>query len=537
MSIPLTEVAVGLNVDVDPRTWPGINKPGGSARIVKVHYDGEVPTKVDVKYHVGGGEKEVELTYVKKHTELERRARSRRVDIKMNVDTLGGKPTQKKKGVKQKQTKKRKALRDMTPVKNSKSAKRPSEPTEGSSDGRSVDVSARIAATTGSNIIAAAGEWSIIQDGKITDYVNTLTKGRRIAYWWSVEDSWLEGTICKSLSKITTPSTIKWTIRVDFDNGDVHTLAFHPNEKRWKAFYPCTGYFSDRDEKIIMTVAKKPAPNKLDVPNEESKAATREKTKMARKPNDAKSTKTRAMKISSKPLHPDMKISFGPELSYKLKHTKKLSAKTSFSDDAIDKSMSSKSFAKKVSTKALTASSPTKMAASRDTRKSEDPSESMLLHPHQLKAQINREEGSLQYAATMNVTGPSVIQGLYKRERDKADKFVDYMVPKIASSPSSDGDGDLELKLNHGRMQLFNSFLNEVMFKKNLDTMGIQDILIKVNAYQESEALIKISEPSESDRNNNMKPFSMLEIKSFLQKLHESNRLFMVEDEGKIYAL
>ena len=55
---------------------------------------------VDVKYVLGGTEKDVELTYVKKHIELARRSRSRKSDAVMNVDTLGGIP--KKEGKKKK---------------------------------------------------------------------------------------------------------------------------------------------------------------------------------------------------------------------------------------------------------------------------------------------------------------------------------------------------------------------------------------------------------------------------------------------------
>lgn len=533
MSVALTELAVGLDVDIEPRTWPGINKHGGCGSIVKIHYVEDVPIKVDIKYHLGGGEKEVELTYVKKHEELERRGRSRRINVKMNVDTLGGKPTHKKKGANQKQKKergKRKALSDID-FKNGKSAKKTTEGSIEVSSEMRADVAAEIVATACSDKIVAVGQWRIIQDGKFTDYVNTLTKGRRIAYWWSEEDSWLEGTICKSLSKSVTTSIIKWTIRVDFDNGDVHTLVFHPNEKRWKAFYPRTA-----------TATKKPAPNKSDVPKEEPKAATGEMTKAARKPKVGKSTKSQAMKIASKPLPQDMKISFGPELSYKLKQmsTKICSAKASSTDDVRANQSSSKIVTKKVSTKGSAASYPTKTAANCKTatatgfaQKSEEPPESKL-KPHE----VYRSEGSLKYASNMNGTGQSVGQGLYKSECDKAGQFVDYMVPKTASSPSSDSSvGDLELKLNHGRMQLFNSILHEVMFKKNLDTIDVDEMLLKINAYQEAKVLMNTYEPSESDRNNSMKPFSMLEIKPFLQKLHDSNKLFMDEDEGKVYAL
>lgn len=47
-------------VTVAPRTWPGINKLGGTGRIVKVHAD----CRYDVAYVLGGNEKRVEEKYI-----------------------------------------------------------------------------------------------------------------------------------------------------------------------------------------------------------------------------------------------------------------------------------------------------------------------------------------------------------------------------------------------------------------------------------------------------------------------------------------
>lgn len=50
-------------VDVQSRTWPGINKPGGVARVTKVHEGGN-STKYDVAYVLGGREKQVDEAFV-----------------------------------------------------------------------------------------------------------------------------------------------------------------------------------------------------------------------------------------------------------------------------------------------------------------------------------------------------------------------------------------------------------------------------------------------------------------------------------------
>jgi hypothetical protein len=55
---------IGTIVRVQSRTWPGINKPGGVARVTKVHTDSH---SYDVAYVLGGTEKQVGAAYVTLH--------------------------------------------------------------------------------------------------------------------------------------------------------------------------------------------------------------------------------------------------------------------------------------------------------------------------------------------------------------------------------------------------------------------------------------------------------------------------------------
>ena len=115
-TLPPSDLTVGKQVDIESRTWAGINKPGGHATITKIHTNEAessasgssscVITKVDVKYVLGGIEKDVELTYIKAHVELPRGGRRRRNDVKMNVNTLGGVPEKKQTVSKKKASKK-----------------------------------------------------------------------------------------------------------------------------------------------------------------------------------------------------------------------------------------------------------------------------------------------------------------------------------------------------------------------------------------------------------------------------------------------
>jgi hypothetical protein len=75
-----TDYQVGQLVHVEPRTWAGINRPGGVARIIKIDHCqyGYVET-VDVKYILGSGsDTKIDLDFIQPHEELDRTSRSRR---------------------------------------------------------------------------------------------------------------------------------------------------------------------------------------------------------------------------------------------------------------------------------------------------------------------------------------------------------------------------------------------------------------------------------------------------------------------------
>lgn len=60
---------IGTIVRVADRTWPGVNKLGGVAKIVKVHDESEAGIKYDVAYVLGGREKLVDSSFVTMHDE------------------------------------------------------------------------------------------------------------------------------------------------------------------------------------------------------------------------------------------------------------------------------------------------------------------------------------------------------------------------------------------------------------------------------------------------------------------------------------
>ena len=74
----------GCMVHVQARTWPGMNKLGGAARVVKVHVGKRC---VDVQYVVmGGTEKSISMTYIKPAPELLTR---KKVSLRNRSQLLG----------------------------------------------------------------------------------------------------------------------------------------------------------------------------------------------------------------------------------------------------------------------------------------------------------------------------------------------------------------------------------------------------------------------------------------------------------------
>jgi hypothetical protein len=78
----ITPFCVGEVVDVESRTWPGINKPGGTARVKSFDV---ASGSYCVSYMLGGKEDGIEAQYVKAHSD-EPVARQRRQTALMNVE-------------------------------------------------------------------------------------------------------------------------------------------------------------------------------------------------------------------------------------------------------------------------------------------------------------------------------------------------------------------------------------------------------------------------------------------------------------------
>ncbi|KAL7528257.1 hypothetical protein ACHAXR_002351 [Thalassiosira sp. AJA248-18] len=448
----------------------------------------------------------------------------------------------------------------------------------------------------------------IYQSGKTADYTNILRKGQRISYWWSDEDGWLPGSVSKALAKVVTASTIKWTVKVDFDNGDQHILSFHPLEKRWKVFHsnkPSAA--KDEPKKSAPAGEKKEADKKVKANNkkvgEKDTKVKASKKKPTAKLAGTKSNNNSQTKAAANSKQKQPTLSFGSNLQSKIKeissrmHTASTKAPEDEDDGLVSYSPNSILAVKAAHAKSpmpphsTTASigysvsfprgtlSPDKKNGKKFTQDIEEKaarasgSQVSLVTPPSPEsgicggakkndnkakkkggvamsssksssntdttAEVFKSQGSMAYAKSLKTSSnggeSTVMQSLYKSECSKAEKFVDYMTgPSAVSSsckvknaappsPECDDDGDLELKMDQERVRLFNSILSEIMFRQKIDEMDVVEMIEKLNAHHKAS-----------------KPFTMLEIKPYLQALHDESRIFFVEDEGRmgvVYAI
>lgn len=78
-------------------------------------------------------------------------------------------------------------------------------------------------------------------------------------------------------------------------------------------------------------------------------------------------------------------------------------------------------------------------------------------------------------------------------------------------------------------MNLFNSLLSEIMFKKGIDSMDIDEMIYTMNTTSTSSTSSSSLPRREEDDD---RPFTLLEVKTYLQKLHDENRIFVSWDDG-----
>jgi hypothetical protein len=66
------------------------------------------------------------------------------------------------------------------------------------------------------------------------------------------------------------------------------------------------------------------------------------------------------------------------------------------------------------------------------------------------------------------------------------------------------------------------------MFKKGIDSMDIDEMIYTMN----TTSTTTTSTSGNLHREEDDRPFTLLEVKTYLQKLHDENRIFVSWDDG-----
>lgn len=295
------------------------------------------------------------------------------------------------------------------------------------------------------------------QDGKITDYTNNLQNGQRISYWWSDTDGWLKGTISKGLKRIVTTSTIKGTITVVFDNGDKHTLPFHPQDKRWKMFHPQNVrslLITDRPKKPPVSEKINPVPLDVNNPVGHQDAyhaeVSNKESNANRKLKDADKKLVKSNEkftTSESKRYKQLPLSFGSQLQSKVQEVASKIHTSTATNKVMNAAVSGSCFPAVESGFHAPLPPKTRTNDVTETKTSLDVGEesvarALTLHVSTSSPPSKRSNSKYSTKSSISHTRPSqtVLQTLYKKECGKATEFVDYMTaPTEIKSNSSPG--------------------------------------------------------------------------------------------------
>lgn len=223
---------------------------------------------------------------------------------------------------------------------------------------------------------------------------------------------------------------------MNFDNGDCHTLTFHPLEKRWKVFYP-----NQNSERT----AQSPSRTRPEVTTKAKNVAKKEQQRKHRPPVQKPRYTTIATVAgeAQKPPPQDQVSSLKPVTHAEL---------SSIAARSKEKEEERRRMKSMMAPSAPHAAAKLSTAAKRSTSMSEKigiarKSESLIDSPSsKIRPEAYRSEGTLKYASQ------TVTQALYKSEYAKADQFVGEMVTgsevAMAKSPPEEESEELELKVN-----------------------------------------------------------------------------------------
>jgi len=529
LTIIPTDLKIGQQVDIESRTWPGINKPGGHATITKLHYEttdgtsdgnggaaGGAPTKIDVKYVLGGTEKQIEITYVKPHVELVRGGRSRRLDKKMTVDsfTTGEKENNGAVGGGggKKRVNKRKA---------------------GGADNvdKSVHKKKKVVQKKNKNDgIAAAANKIEEEQPKVVDDDDSKKKKTKPAP--SKKEGKKKATASASTNKtksIASYFTSTSSATVTASTATTTTTTTSAKTKGPSKPKETTKKVKKTNPNNPPTTATKPKPTKNPKAVKYSpNSILAVRAAHAKSPTQSHIFGTKTIGFSNDTAVKDAQ-SLLEGFDYFSTTTSSANVRGGVGSKKKKRSVQESLFPEEEEGEERKSAVATTVASL--TKKKVTPSSA------------SGKKGGVSSSSSSNntkdksVQNHKTIQSLYKNECVKAKDFVNSM---FGSATKEDHGGEkmeedgaasspescLELKMDSGRMDLFNSLLSEVMFKKGLESMDVDEMICSIN--------------TSSQRGDTVKPFTLLEVKAFLQTLDSQNRIFVSWEEdnsGTIYTI
>mmetsp|Transcript_1052 Transcript_1052/g.1534 ORF Transcript_1052/g.1534 Transcript_1052/m.1534 type:complete len:507 (+) Transcript_1052:259-1779(+) len=496
--------ALGQLVDVASRTWAGINRPGGVGRIIEVHSTSDNITHVDVKYILGGCDKQVEVCFVKTQVESESGGRGKRRRRNVVEPVVSCTPPKKRATGKNK-GEVTTPPRPASPESDSSADSPPSEPLKNRPVTTQPVKRGRSPATKTPTARKGRG------GGKRKQYV-------------------VVPTVSLSPPSSSANQKVVYDVEEEIQRIDKNLAEPVPEVKR---VLPAKQVAKSRATKQRRVSVSPP-------PTKEKVTALKTKKVIPKEKTATPSTKT----------HVAPPVKFNSLAFVKAKQEEECRKREAAHQNMMRRKLTAprimihddtKKPKQTLSTKTVkTDNKPISIAL--DPPSSSNNKAAIITNTDNKKTPLRVvfEQNSNAAAAFVgDIVGvkKKTVHKIIPKDRTEEEKKEEK---KEENGKKKDG---LDVKLDERRNTLFVSFLNQIMMKKQIDEMQIDDILSKSNGLLRSDQnkekndntpLFSINPVEEDEK---AKYFTELEIRSYLKRLHDNDRIMVTWDTGTVYRI
>lgn len=508
---------VGSLVNVESRHWPGINKPGGVGKVTAIRFDGlQVISCIDVKYVLGGNELNIEMIFVKDHSDedISRSRRKRAAPPNFAVESHCKKPPPLKKS---KLPRKKSKL----PLKKKKVV------VEKKNETKHVDVTSPL-----STKMRKLDSWYVVSSKKNTKReVNTKDSAPFADVEYTVAEE------CTSVSRfISDPNRKRFSdlkmlnsnIREDVDSGKKKGTQWKPKKKnditKIASSAPSLLTLSITTTKSTRTIPNSAGMTTIPIGRDTDTQKKPEKMNFTTQTSSSTSSILASSIITAK----STRIIPNQPVEDKKNVMKYMSASSALSllASSINTTKSRRTIPN------VADMTTTSIGKQKDTwRKTEDiycstkiaPSTSSLL-----ASSITTSKSARIIPNQPIEDKDNVLKVMYERATVKAATFVDCVVGKNdeeqshCSSSDSTGSAPLELEMEEERVNQFTLLITRTLNYLGEEDIDIDDLLKYIN---------KRMERIEG------KAFTDLEMRSCLTRLENKDRIMMVWKTNRMYKL